>query len=151
MWFYLLTIKDSLIGKVWGKTLFPMRNASMGPLLQRSPPKSKNRNSQEEFDLITFGNSLKFRWDPNRYTLRGLQKKVGWLDQWQRICETLNREKLLENIGVKAAMELGILKTDKLFSSSKNISLLLCPYVVFLIARNLLFTGELLTYFFEEF
>ena len=61
------------------------------------------------------------------------------------------REKLLENIGVKAAMELGILKTDKLFSSSKNISLLLCPYVVFLIARNLLFTGELLTYFFEEF
>ena len=27
MWFYLLVTKDSLLGKVWGKTFFPMRNA----------------------------------------------------------------------------------------------------------------------------
>ena len=27
MWFYLLATKDSLLGKVWGKTFFPMRNA----------------------------------------------------------------------------------------------------------------------------
>ena len=27
MWFYLLVTKDSLLGKVWGETFFPMRNA----------------------------------------------------------------------------------------------------------------------------
>ena len=27
MWFYLLVTEDSLSGKVWGKTFFPMRNA----------------------------------------------------------------------------------------------------------------------------
>ena len=61
------------------------------------------------------------------------------------------REKLLENVQVIMTIELGILITDKSFSSSNNISLLVCPYVVFLTARNRLFTKELLTNFFEEF
>ena len=35
MWFYLLAIKNSLLGKVWGKTFSDAKY--LGPLLQRSP------------------------------------------------------------------------------------------------------------------
>ena len=57
MWYYLLVTKDSLLGKVLGKTFF--RCGCPGPLLQRSPLKILNRDSLYMFGLGSYHHELR--------------------------------------------------------------------------------------------